>query len=498
MPVQVEAEIAKLTSSLPSYDSKVVRNHAIRLGQNPLNYEDVQLGGRMLIYDSTRCCSDKIEDYVADLSNRLNLDVQGFLLKHALKINEELIASKENDYLNHDFFSAGTLVKSYLLKPSFDMDPLETPGQADMRVAVQMHATNGIDRVVQCFHEMNNAWYTQASPTRFNAGTTKPACSSCFLECIGDNLESILYDGVGDSGMISKASGGMGIDLRHIRHSQIANAGMSSGTGKMCQLYNKLFEYVDQGGGKREGACTVFVPMHHIDLLDFISMKDTQGNFTSHVDGLNTSIWTYDIFFDRVHSKGKWTVFCPAKAPSLNTVYGEEYEAEYVKMEILAELREAEFNQANETAARLKDQLLQDPRNDDIRVDYRAAIKTLLAATKGRIEHKTYNADELYDIIVGMQKKAGMPYIMHGDSINYKNMQKNRGNVNQGNLCVAADTVILTKTGHQVISELKDKEVEVWNGTGWSKVTIKQTGSAKKLITVIINNGLELTCTPEH
>lgn len=66
------------------------------------------------------------------------------------------------------------------------------------------------------------------------------------------------------------------------------------------------------------------------------------------------------------------------------------------------------------------------------------------------------------------------------------------------NLCVAPETVILTDRGYVQISTLVNQEVNVWNGTEFSKVTVKQTGTNQKLITVTTDSGFELDCTPYH
>lgn len=63
--------------------------------------------------------------------------------------------------------------------------------------------------------------------------------------------------------------------------------------------------------------------------------------------------------------------------------------------------------------------------------------------------------------------------------------------------CVSGDTKILTDNGYVVIQEVKDKEVNVWNGFEFSKVRIQYTGM-NELSLVKLSNGMELKCTPEH
>jgi ribonucleoside-diphosphate reductase subunit M1 len=48
---------------------------------------------------------------------------------------------------------------------------------------------------------------------------------------------------------------------------------------------------------------------------------------------LNFCIWTSWIFWERVQNDGDWTLFCPAKTPQLNDVYGVEFTKLYIEAE---------------------------------------------------------------------------------------------------------------------------------------------------------------------
>ena len=65
------------------------------------------------------------------------------------------------------------------------------------------------------------------------------------------------------------------------------------------------------------------------------------------------------------------------------------------------------------------------------------------------------------------------------------------------NPCVPGDTPILTREGYVPILETIGKEVEVWNGKEFSKVTPFSTGFNPTSI-VKLSNGVELRCTPAH
>jgi len=276
---------------------------------------------------------------------------------------------------------------------------------------------------------------------------------NCFLLTIGDSLESILKHGIYRSGMISKSSGGLGIDISNVRHSEIKETGWSNGIVPMLQLYNDLVRYVNQKG-KRKGACTMSLRTHHIDVEDFIDLPRKVGDRYTRAHDLHISLWTSWLFWERVRTNGKWTLFCPAKVPQLNNLYGEKFAKAYIEAE-----------------------------NDPSIAPH---------------HKKVISAQGLYDKIVDVQREAGMPYIMNGDAANMKSNHRHMGYIRASNLCVAGETPILTKQGYFKIESLENKEVEVWNGTEWSTVTVKQTAPCRHLITVILSNGRSLTCTPDH
>lgn len=415
------------------YDTQKFRNNAMKLAGDLSSYDNSKMAGRMLIYDISRPCSN-LRNYINVMGLRLHPNIKKFMIEHIDRMQTELTKTKVLEYRDHDYFSASTLIKLYLLKPAFDEEAFESPGIQKMRMATQFYYEQGIDRVIQCFYELSCGYYSPASPTQFNAGTDKPQMSSCFLLEIGDTLDSILYTGVGDSGVISSLNGGLGIGLSNLRHSQVGLTGMSSGILPVARIYDKLIKYVDQRG-KRSGAGTAFLDISHIDIWDFIEATD---NFKSHdlrLSDLNTCIWMHDLFFRRVSQKGNWTVFCPAKAKGLIGTYGYEFVKLYEHYEALAEKRMTEYKQLKEKLTDLKVKIIKEPNNDEYHREYESTLLEEVTARKACIEHKVYKAEEIFKKIIDIQVRSGMPYLMNGDTINAKSNQSNIGVVNSSNLC---------------------------------------------------------------
>ena len=287
--------------------------------------------------------------------------------------------------------------------------------------------------------------------------------------------------------MISKQSGGLGGDISRIRHSEIGTVGTSAGIIPMLRLYNEMVRYCDQGG-KRKGAITIYLRPHHIDIFEFIDVVKKTGDQYSRAHDINTAIWFPWLFWKRVVTDEKWTLFCPAKTPLLNDVWGSEFEKQYEEYEILSEQKEKQYLDLKK---KLDNTSTSEP-------SYVYLKESYFQAKRDRIIFKTVRARELLDEVIKTQRKAGMPYVMHGDACNMKSNQKNLGMIRSSNLCVSPDTLILTRSGYVTISEVVDKEVDVWNGSQYSTVTVKNTGRVDKLLNVRLTNGLSLKCTLEH
>ena len=391
--------IEQLSSDLPHldkakalelYNKLGARSTARIFGYEVNHYDNLVFSGRLLLWDVKRTMPSTTAAYVEAMGERLAPNIAAFMLAHANVIDMAIKAQDHRD-LDVDWFSANTQVSLYLAKKGFKSDPVEPPQFMHMRLAVQHYYDEGIGEVLEMFYDLSEQRYTPASPTIFNAGTPKPQMSSCFLYTIGDNLESILYRGAAESGMISKCNGGLGFDISNIRHSEIGADGMSAGIIPMLQVYNDIVRYVDQGG-KRKGAATVFLRPHHIDVFDFISLVDKVGDRYARAHDINIALWVPWLFWKRVRENGDWTLFCPAKTKELNDVWGLEFEKRYIAAEA--------------------------------RTDIPAHAR------------RTVKARELYEHIVTMQSRTGMPYIMHADACNMKSNHRHMGYIRCANLCL--------------------------------------------------------------
>ncbi len=107
---------------------------------------------------------------------------------------------------------------------------------------------------------------------------------------------------------------------------------------------------------------------------------------------------------ERVESDGDWSLFCPAEAPGMDDVYGEEF-------------------------------------------------KTLYEGYEARgIARKVVKAQKLWHAIIESQIETGTPYMLYKDACNNKSNQKNLGTIKCSNLCT--EIVEFTSPGEVAVCNL--------------------------------------------
>jgi ribonucleoside-diphosphate reductase alpha subunit len=174
--------------------------------------------------------------------NDKDLDYYDFAYRHA-DILENMMRP-ERDYDLY-FFGVRTLEYSYLMRLiQGTKQILETPQRMYMRIAAFLWMPN-LEMIKKYYDLMSTGAFTHASPTIFHSGIVKGSLASCFLLSMQDDLEKI-FKCLGQCAMISKAAGGIGLDITNIRHSAVGHMGQSSGIVPMLKVYDAGMRYVDQ------------------------------------------------------------------------------------------------------------------------------------------------------------------------------------------------------------------------------------------------------------
>lgn len=337
-------------------------------------------------------------------------DLLEIVKKHRDKIEARIDYSRDFMF---DYFGFKTLEKSYLLKKfskaQKTVDVLDDKGQPTgerksvletvskiierpqdlfMRVSLGILGED-LDRAFEMYDLMSKGFYTHATPTLFNSGTRRAQMSSCFLLANeNDSIEGI-FNTYLEEALISKNSGGIGVWYHNVRsagsHIKGTN-GTSNGILPFLKIKNELAKGIDQGG-KRAGSIAVYLEPWHADVREFLQLRRNNGSEDQRARSLFLALWVPDLFYKRVKSGGKWSLFDPASAPNLFNYVGEEFEKLYEQYE-----------------------------------------KEGRAVT-------VLDAREFMKDIFEVQVETGLPYVLNKDHANRKSNQQNLGVIKSSNLC---------------------------------------------------------------
>ena len=253
-----------------------------------------------------------------------------FVRVHARKLNHAI-----DDHLSDrfEYFGLRTVYDRYLLRDPFSRKVVESPQYFFLRVACGLAGTPS--EAIEFYQLIASHDYMPSSPTLFNSGTKHAQMSSCYLhDSPLDSLESI-YDAYKSVAMLSKFSGGIGLAFHRVRSEGSlirATNGLSNGIVPWLRTLDSSVAAVNQGG-KRKGACCVYLEPWHADIEQFLELRENTGDLSRRTYNLNLANWIPDLFMRRVEEDGMWSLFDPKVVPQLPDLFGEQFVEAYEKAE---------------------------------------------------------------------------------------------------------------------------------------------------------------------
>ena len=297
--------------------------------------------------------------------------------------------------------------------------------------------------------------FQPATPTFLNAGRAKGGERvSCFLLDVQDNMESI--GRVSNSALqLSKRGGGVGINLTNLRESGASIKGIpdaASGLVPVMKILESDFRYANQLG-QRQGAGAAYISAHHPDIMAALDTKKENADEAIRLKTLSIGVIIPDITFELAKRDADMYLFSPC-------------DVEQVEGKPFSEC--------------------------DITDRYSAWVDD------DRITKRKINARTFFQTLSEVQFESGYPYALFSDVASNANPMNHVGRIQMSNLCVAPETLLLTRSGNVPIVDLAGQDVEVWNGEEWSLSRVEQTGQDQQLITVDFDNGASMDVTPYH
>jgi len=172
-------------------------------------------------------------------------------------------------------------------------------------------------------------WYfDEASDAikKLNPGETRPQCSACFINSVGDTLESIL-DLAKTEGMLFKWGSGTGTNLSTLREEEglLSGGGRASGPLSFMKGFDAFAGVIKSGGKTRRAAKMVILNADHPDIEKFVWCKAKEekkahtlidAGYDASLDGdaygsiffqnANNSVRATDDFMQAVVDDGDW------------------------------------------------------------------------------------------------------------------------------------------------------------------------------------------------
>ena len=409
-----------------------------------------------------------------------NPEILGFYTEEEIdSLNQEI----DIEYDVFDYSGINLFDKRYLCQ--FNGDTVEPPQFMYMATAMMVFKDyfypDKIKQIKDYYSLMATQKISPATPNLSNLRKYGRGSSpSCFTLKVEDNLESI-YDNIKKAAIISKNGGASGVSLSAIRANGSSIKGVpgsAKGVIPWARLFNDTAVAVDQLS-TRVGAITVELDVWHKDIFDFLNMRKENIDLRMQCQDLFGQIGIMDIFVETYNQAVKndtrdndWLLLCPHEfyrisGIEMDKVWGQEFRDAY------------------------------------------AYAKTL--HLEGNLPNsEMVSSRELMKKILETAKETGLPYWFNKDYVNECNPNKHLGMIHTLNLCVAPETLLFTKNGSVVISDVVNTYVEVWNGFEFSLSKVIKTGTNQSLTRVIVEKTviesdsvktiglIELDCTSYH
>jgi len=309
--------------------------------------------------------------------------------------------------LQFTFLGLQTLVDRYLLHAGGTR--FELPQTFFLRVAMGLTKADAHDRdarAIEYYDLLSGFDFMASTPTLFNAGTTRPQLSSCFLTTVSDDLDGI-FSSLRDNALLAKYAGGLGNDWTPVRatgaHIRGTN-GESSGVVPFLKIASDTAVAVNQGG-KRKGAVCAYLETWHLDIEQFLDLRKNTGDDRRRTHDMNTANWVPDLFLQRVEADAHWTLFSPDEVGDLHDLYGPAFREAYEGYEAAAERGELR-------------------------------------------RHRRVRALDLWRRMLTMLFETGHPWITFKDPCNLRSPQQHAGVVHSSNLCT--EITLNTAAGEEV------------------------------------------------
>jgi ribonucleoside-diphosphate reductase alpha chain len=228
----------------------------------------------------------------------------------ALSLVQKVQVDRSRDALLTDFGKT-TLEDRYLL-----------PGESyqDMFARVATAYADDAEHAQRVYDYMSRLWFMPATPVLSNGGADRGLPISCFLNAVGDSLESIVGTW-NENVWLAANGGGIGTYWGGVRSigEKVKGAGQTSGIIPFIRVMDSLTLAISQGSLRR-GSAAVYLDVHHPEIEEFLEIRKPSGDFNRKSLNLHHGISITDEFMEAVRDGRKFGLRSPKNNEVLREV----------------------------------------------------------------------------------------------------------------------------------------------------------------------------------
>jgi ribonucleoside-diphosphate reductase alpha chain len=208
-------------------------------------------------------------------------------------------------------FGKTTLEDRYLL-----------PGESyqDMFARVATAFADDADHAQRIYDFISQLWFMPATPVLSNGGAGRGLPISCFLNSVGDSLESIV--GTWNQNVwLAANGGGIGTYWGGVRSigEKVKGSGQTSGIIPFIRVMDSLTLAISQGSLRR-GSAAVYIDIHHPEIEEFLEIRKPSGDFNRKSLNLHHGVSITDEFMHAVRDGAPFALRSPKTGAAVREV----------------------------------------------------------------------------------------------------------------------------------------------------------------------------------
>ena len=186
----------------------------------------------------------------------------------------------------------------------------------DMFARVATAYADDAEHAQRIYDYISKLWFMPSTPVLSNGGADRGLPISCFLNAVGDSLESIV--GTWNENVFLAANGGgIGTYWGGVRSigEKVKGAGQTSGIIPFIRVMDSLTLAISQGSLRR-GSAAVYIDVWHPEIEEFVEIRKPSGDFNRKSLNLHHGVCITDEFMEAVRDGVRFGLRRPKVAPS--------------------------------------------------------------------------------------------------------------------------------------------------------------------------------------